>query len=82
MGKVDKVLFEKKVGGIMEKKKLYRIKEGAMLSGVCRGIGEYFEVDETVIRLLWVICSIFLGAGFLGLFAYIVVVAIMPVRQY
>ena len=35
-------------------KKLYKIEEGKKLCGVCGGIAEYFDVDPTIIRLLWV----------------------------
>ena len=43
----------------MEKKRLYRIENGKMLAGVCGGIAEYFNVDPTLIRLLWVLLSLF-----------------------
>ena len=47
-----------------------------MVCGVCAGIGEYLNVDSTVIRLLWVIFSI---ASFgTGLLAYIIAALIMP----
>ena len=46
-----------------------------MLCGVCGGIAEYFNIDPTVVRLLWVIISCFGGAGIL---AYIVAAIIVP----
>lgn len=47
-----------------------------MVCGVCAGIGEYLNIDPTVIRLLWVIFSI---ASFgTGLLAYIIAALIMP----
>lgn len=50
-----------------------------MVCGVCAGIGEYLNVDPTVIRLLWVIFSI---ASFgTGLLAYIIAALIMPEAQ-
>jgi phage shock protein C len=48
-----------------------------MLAGVASGMAEYFEVDPTLIRVLWLI-SIFFGG--LGLFAYIVLAIIMPIE--
>lgn len=45
------------------------------LCGVCGGIAEYFDVDPTVIRLLWVVLCLFAGSGIL---AYIVAAIIMP----
>ena len=45
------------------------------LCGVCGGIAEYFDVDPTVIRLLWVVLCLFAGSGIL---VYIVAAIIMP----
>ena len=36
-------------------KSLYKSHTNKMASGVCSGIGEYFGVDPTIIRLLWVL---------------------------
>ena len=62
----------------MEVKKLYRSDMDKKLCGVCGGIGEYFELDSTIIRLLWVIFTFCGGAG---LFAYIIAALIMPKRN-
>ena len=59
----------------MNSKKLYRSTKQCVLAGVCGGLAEYFDIDVTVIRLLWVI-SIFLGGA--GLLAYIVAAIIIP----
>ena len=45
------------------------------------GIAEYFGVDSTPVRLLWVILSILCGAGIGGLIAYIVAWIVIP-RKY
>jgi phage shock protein C len=55
-------------------KRLYRSKENRMIAGVCGGIAEYFNVDPTLIRLLWIL-AIFMGAGIL---VYIVGWIIIP----
>ncbi|MFR3729518.1 PspC domain-containing protein [Lacrimispora sp.] len=57
-------------------KRLYRSETDKMLCGVCGGIAEYFNVDATIIRLLWVLltCS---GPGIL---AYIIAAVIIPRR--
>ncbi len=60
----------------MESKKLYRSSTDRIFLGVCGGIGEYLDVDPTVIRLLAVILG-FTGSGFL---AYIIAAIIMPER--
>lgn len=59
----------------MENKKLYRSNTDKKLCGVCGGLGEYFEIDPTVVRLLWVIFTFCGGAG---LFAYLVCALIVP----
>ena len=59
-------------------KRLYRIEEGKMLSGVCGGIAEYFNIDPTVVRLGWALISAFAGAGII---AYIAAAIIMPVKS-
>ena len=56
-------------------KKLYKSNTDKKIDGVCAGIAEYFAVDPTVIRLLWVFVSLFGGAGIL---AYIIAAIIMP----
>jgi len=58
-------------------KKLYRLKTDRKIAGVCSGIGEYFDVDPTFIRLLWLI-SVFCFGG--GLIAYIIAIIIIPVQ--
>lgn len=55
--------------------KLYRSKSNRILAGVCGGIGEYFNVDPTIVRLLWLLISITGGAGVI---AYIIAWIIIP----
>ena len=58
-----------------EKKKLYRKEDGKMIAGVCGGIAEYFGIDVTVVRVAWVLLTLFVGSGIL---AYIIALLIMP----
>ncbi|HCT64384.1 MAG TPA: PspC domain-containing protein [Lachnospiraceae bacterium] len=58
-------------------KKLYRIEDGKKMSGVCAGIAEYFDIDVTLIRLLWVVLTFF-TAAFPGIILYIACVFIIP----
>ena len=60
-----------------EVKKLYLSEDDKKIGGVCGGIAEYFEVDSTLIRLLWVILAI-VTAIIPALIAYVVVALIMP----
>ena len=46
-----------------------------MICGVCAGIGEYLNLDPTVVRLLWVLFSMMGGAGLL---AYIIAAIVIP----
>lgn len=58
-------------------KKLYREKEGRKLCGVCMGIANYFDIDPTLIRLIWVVTIFCLGGGVL---AYLLAALILPER--
>ena len=49
-----------------KKKRLYRIEEGSKIFGVCGGLAEYFDVDPTLIRVIWVILSLVYGSGILA----------------
>lgn len=60
---------------IMEKR-LYRINEGKVIAGVCGGVAEYFNIDPTVVRVIWAI----LGLSGGGVLAYIIAALIMPVK--
>lgn len=57
-----------------EYRKLYKSRN-RMLCGVCGGIGEYFHIDPTIIRLLWIIFSVLGGCGIL---AYIIAAIVIP----
>ena len=51
----------------MEEKRLIRSRTNKMICGVCGGIGEYFHIDPTIIRLIWVILTIGgFGSGLLA----------------
>ena len=56
-------------------KRLKRSRSNRMICGVCGGVGEYLNVDPTVIRILWIFCAFALGSGIL---AYIIAAIIMP----
>lgn len=57
-------------------KKLLRSRKNRIIAGICGGIGEYLGIDPTVIRLLWVLFTVFsMGSGIL---AYIIAWIIIP----
>lgn len=57
------------------KRRLYRSKSNRMIAGVCAGVGDYFGVDPTIVRLVWALLSLAYGVGVLG---YIVAAVIIP----
>ena len=59
-------------------KKLMRPREGRVIGGVCAGLGRYFGLDPTLIRLLWVLSVCLLGAGFL---AYVICWIFIPEEE-
>ncbi|MDR0853718.1 MAG: PspC domain-containing protein [Clostridiales Family XIII bacterium] len=60
-----------------EKKRLFLSDTNKVFAGVCGGIGEYFDIDPTVIRVIWVILALAFGSGIL---AYIIAWIVMPKR--
>lgn len=57
-------------------KKLYR-SSNRVLAGVCGGIAAYFDVDPTVIRVVYAILSLF-SVAFPGLLLYIILMILIP----
>ena len=60
-------------------KKLYRSTTDKMISGVCGGIADYFDVDPTIILLLAVLLTFVTGI-FPCIIAYIIAMIIVPVK--
>lgn len=46
-----------------------------MIDGVCAGIGEYFNIDPTLVRLAWIL---FCALGGSGIIAYIIAAIVIP----
>ena len=62
----------------MTNKKLYRNEDGAMIAGVCGGLADYFDIDATLVRVIFVILLIGGGSGFL---IYLVLWLITPMKN-
>ena len=56
-------------------KRLYRSNTDRMIAGVCGGIGEYFNIDPTLVRLAW---AIFGCCGGAGIVAYVIAAILSP----
>lgn len=56
-------------------KKLYKNKAEGKISGVCQGVAEYFDVDPSIVRIVWALTAFWGGAG---LFLYIIMAIILP----
>ncbi len=61
-----------------DKRVLRRSTTDRQIAGVCGGMAEYFGVDSTLVRLLWVVASIFCGALIGGVIAYLLAWLIIP----
>ncbi len=59
-------------------KRLYKSSTNKVICGVCGGIGEYLNIDPTIIRLLCI--ALIFGAGS-GLLAYIIAAIIIPEKS-
>ncbi len=57
-------------------KQLKRSLQNRKICGVCGGIGEYLNIDPTVVRLIWVLIT--LASCGTGLIAYIIAAIVMP----
>ena len=62
----------------MRNKKLYKSRYDIRVDGVCSGLAEYFGIDATLVRVLWVFFACF-GAGII---AYIICMIVMPREPY
>jgi phage shock protein C len=51
-----------------------------MIAGVCAGIADYFNLDPTLVRVAYVLISIF-SAGFPGLLVYLILMLVMPLQE-
>lgn len=56
-------------------KKLYKSNTDKKIWGVCGGIADYFNIDSTIVRLIWLFLICCVGSGLL---AYIVAAIVMP----
>ena len=60
-------------------KRLYRSSTDKMLAGICGGLGDYFNVDSTLIRLLFVL--LLFMSWFTFILVYLIAVFIIPIDR-
>lgn len=58
----------------MEQKRLFKSKTNRVFCGVCGGLGEYFNIDPTIIRLLFVL----FGCTTTGIIVYLIAAVVIP----
>ncbi|MCQ2506816.1 MAG: PspC domain-containing protein [Lachnospiraceae bacterium] len=58
-------------------KRLLKSSTDKKISGVCGGLGKYFDVDSTVIRLIFVLLTL-CTAVFFGIIVYIILALVIP----
>ena len=64
-----------RVGGSLARTRLVRPRQGRKVAGVCAGFAEYFDLDVTMVRVVWLLVALFGGGGIL---AYIIAWIVMP----
>ncbi len=56
-------------------KRIYKIRAQKKVCGVCAGVAEYFEIDPTLVRVVWAALAL---AGSVGFWAYIICAIVFP----
>lgn len=64
----------------MSKKPLRRSRQNRMIAGVMGGLARYFDLDVTLLRIIYVLVSLF-SAGFPGLIVYLILWLLMPLEE-
>ncbi len=59
----------------METKRLYRSRTNVMIGGVCAGLADYFNLDPTIMRLIFVLLALLAGHGIL---LYLIMLLVVP----
>lgn len=57
-------------------KQLYRSRDDKMIAGVCAGLGKYFDIDPTLIRLIFVFGAFITGSALF--WAYLIMMVVVP----
>ena len=57
-------------------KRLMRSSTDKKIAGVCAGLADYFDMDPTIIRVVWLLCVV---CGGVGVLAYVILWIVLPV---
>lgn len=60
---------------------LRRSTHNRMIAGICGGLGEYFGIDPTLVRVMYVIGSL-ISVAFPGILIYLILWLVIPEREY
>lgn len=71
-----------RVGNIPVRNRLMRPRTDRKIAGVCAGVANYFDLDVTLVRVVWLILIIFGGTGLLAYVIGWIVIPEEPVRVY
>jgi phage shock protein C len=65
----------KRVGAVLARKRLMRPRQGRKIAGICAGFAEFFDLDVSLLRIVWLLSIFLTGAG---LVAYAIAWIVMP----
>ena len=65
-----------RVGGVIGRKRLVRLRANRKIAGVCAGFAEYFDLDVTLVRVVWLV--LLLWPPCIGLLSYLIAWIVMP----
>jgi phage shock protein C len=65
-----------RVGGVIGRKRLVRSRTNRKIAGVCAGFAEYFDLDVTLVRVLWLV--LLFWPPCIGLVSYLIAWIVMP----
>ena len=66
----------KRVGGVVARKRLVRPRVGRKVAGICLGFSEFFDIDVTLVRIIWLIAAVCTGG--MAALAYLIAWIVMP----
>lgn len=59
-------------------RKLYKNTDNKKIAGVCQGVAEYFDIDPTIVRIVWFVFSWFYG---IGIMLYVLLWIMLPEKS-